>query len=530
VSDAPPAAPLEDFKMPPNLGLTLKQKKAAGGKLSPAEELLANMADFGAPAAAAGLTDQFRAGPPPASGPSFGPSPMNKPPLGGPMSPSDFSMTQYNQPQPPIQPEQPPMGDIPMLPPLEEPSPFGTGGFSRGSRPPTPMAPAGTAPGPTMTGGYARGSSPPPAGPDFSIPLLPELESMKSQPPGAAGPQGPPGGPAMEAPEASAAQNDELATKRKELNRLEGLRDIAEGLGNIYAPTAGELLMGLPPPEKFQARGFQRRIGELEAETAPENDPQSPISRQAQKFVLENFGIKTTSPYSLIQANLPTVGRAMTAGYSMGARRSMKEEADAQKGKAGVSSAIAAERGSLFKEVRLRKLREQLDNVKKLKELIEVGNPIASRAAFVAAARASGDTGVLTERDIAAWQGELGIPGLGKRLEKFITGDYSDDVKTEVLAFAAKAAETIKSELQNERHAREESFRAVHGPAMEKYGTGQDQVKGLYNEVFGPQGGEGMGDAAGGGEEVHVLAPDGKIRRVPRQIAEEEGWEILPSK
>ena len=42
------------------------------------------------------------------------------------------------------------------------------------------------------------------------------------------------------------------------------------------------------------------------------------------------------------------------------------------------------------------------------------GNPAAARAALVAAARAVGDVGVLTDMDIAGYEGQIGIPAEGE--------------------------------------------------------------------------------------------------------------------
>lgn len=165
--------------------------------------------------------------------------------------------------------------------------------------------------------------------------------------------------------------------KRQELSGVRAQRNIAEGLGNIHVPTAGEILLGQPKPDRFVAEDLRKREGELEYQTLPENDPSSPESMMAVRHVNQVMGTDfqpgTVSKAQLDQS-FPALANMKVAGDAQTARAAEAEKnrtfTAEQNAESRAFSAAEAEKDRAFTaeqmEAKATSIREELEKGKQL--------------------------------------------------------------------------------------------------------------------------------------------------------------------
>jgi hypothetical protein len=200
------------------------------------------------------------------------------------------------------------------------------------------------------------------------------------------------------------------ANARREIERLEGFRMMAEGLGQMgQIPVAGDIMLGRELP-RFKAEGLRRRIKRL-------SEQEDLRFRAALKGAV--------------------VGPAGT--------KALKEE-----------------RTRILSDTRIRNLKKFKDAAATVMQLVRSGNPLAAKGSAVKMARAMGDVGALSREDVNRWTRRPGAAGTLDQLLEFIKSEPTPEFLDQLFRTAQDVHGSNSTSLDEEREATLESFRALN--------------------------------------------------------------------
>jgi hypothetical protein len=295
--------------------------------------------------------------------------------------------------------------------------------------------------------------------------------------------------------------------RTKEINRLERWKGIAEGLGKLGQGLAG--LRGHLPPDAFAApdtSAIDRALERAEDLLSPEEE-----KMLAAAFPPGTFpkGLRR----STLRATLPSVAGFLESRERTKATANVAEakanEKTVERGKKDEDLLMgeeSKERGRIV--TRVRALKQAKIAAENASNLIDTGSPQAIGAAMFSLSKAAGNIGAPSDRDIAIIEGQYGVPGLMNKIERGITGNFTENMKNAFKAIAVKAAENANSHLQEEQTAGLESFWAANEDRATRFGRSPEKYKQMFGPLYGAK------------DEVRMTRPDGTDVMVPAENAE----------
>jgi len=206
------------------------------------------------------------------------------------------------------------------------------------------------------------------------------------------------------------------AELERDVRRKRGLKDMAEGLGNIQMTTVGQMMYG-ERPEKFIAEDARRDVSEAEFAAAPENDPNSELSR-ATRSMMQGMGIP-------VDANM-SYSQMMSMGPLMGSSAEAAYERQTASG-----DAIATERARILKDTTWKDFEGRLLEASNMKTMMDV-NPLGVRASVIALVKSSGESGRLSDQDIQRFKRRAGWEGYLDEAHEFVFSDMTDAYKKQL--------------------------------------------------------------------------------------------------
>jgi hypothetical protein len=308
---------------------------------------------------------------------------------------------------------------------------------------------------------------------------------------------------------------------------LTGLRNISEGLGGIRILSPGHYFLGRPSTqEPLVAESIRDKLAETQDRVTPEEAAfyQSQgyrvpvgISRRVVEQALPQLarGDYHRAHQDLATQRLELAARALDerqGRYSQTAGRKLKSE-------------IARERGEWLKPTsRVGKLRDAAIAADQVRTLITKDNPVATRTALVMVAKKlAGDTGVLTQQDIEAYEGKIGIPGFFRGLQMAVTGDFTAAQKRMLREVADELASLAHDELDRERSGRIDSFAETYKEELESAGIDDASLRAMLGAESR---GASMDIPGGGVAEREAIGPDGSEWFAPAgtDMTKYPGW------
>lgn len=333
-----------------------------------------------------------------------------------------------------------------------------------------------------------------------------------------------------QAPEAIAAGEAEREKKLKLLRMLTG---VTEGLGSFYAPTSGEIMLGIQRPQPMQATALRERAAEIRNQVSP-----------AMRDALRAAGVDLPEGLDMtqLQAILPvlrhgaeaperqmdTMLRLINAQGLAESRQaiqdrwlgSMEAQAAGRKAVADRFEIGKISAGALSAQQITRIWRDSQSAAQDVLRLVETDDPIATQAAFVRMARAAGDVGTLTNQDIARWTAYPGLQGLAQGIEKFVLSEWSPAVKASLKRTAQELEKLNRERIGAILEAKKQQV----GGMLSGETMGERLESAFTPEAFTPMGAAPV--AQGGMRDA--IAPDGTEYEIPQEtdlsLPEYKSW------
>jgi len=313
------------------------------------------------------------------------------------------------------------------------------------------------------------------------------------------------------------ASTYERDRKQNELASVREGRQMVEGLGSIQVQSPGEILLGMPAPEKFVDHDARKREADLEYELAPENTPSSPESIAATKLVNQVTGQKLPEgQYSKAQLDqmFPAIAQKSiaqdriqaaqegaaadreftaeqneldranrrTIAKEMGSKsRSRIDAANARK----VSDIWNKERSRLLTHSRMtdfRKAREASERALGMLELEDNGSAIAG--ALVGTARASGEKGPISNDDLNRWEGYIGLAGMWEKGRKFASGEFTPEIVNRLKEVGQEMYDVVSEQFKAEAERWKYSFKSANKTTIDALRLDEDMIDQMYDDIF----------------------------------------------
>lgn len=313
--------------------------------------------------------------------------------------------------------------------------------------------------------------------------------------------------------------------------RASGMRSIAEGLGNIRAITAGDILHKTHAAEPFIAEDLRARQGEIENRMSP-NEAKA-LGLQYQPGMTRNMAEpllrakESESDRAIAEARLAFAvahegGVDRRFGVSSGLR---KEAMDNVQGR--------YEDTQLYKvghdfDAAVKGHRESLVAADKALAALDSGTSTGDVASIVQLARAAGEKGPLSNQDVAMYRYRMGVlNSIQDRFSQWGTGRISDGQRSEL--------RQLLSEFRNQtKFAMDQAAERFVDRNNGRLGWDEDTVRGVLDAGQGPTTPQApvapapQGTPQGAGRFVHVVNPDtGEEVEIDEADAEEavrRGW------
>jgi hypothetical protein len=391
-------------------------------------------------------------------------------------------------------------------------------GFEMGEL--TPMGPGGavadvlsaprTAPRLTMPDNYQR---PPdvPSSPWDAPAMIPG--GMEDLAPGVAEPFG---AGAEAAGPASTSESDRTRDILRQLRFAQADKDFSRA-GALMSTTAGAILLGQNReiPEVDAESDYLTRLGvqgSLEAQ-----DPDSEISKRYQDYLRQATGIEAKAPASAIQSTFGDLVSGVGRGQAMAFREQTRQEDLSRDDAKDRRNRVSQERIGLLGDETINEANRFLEQARSVGVLADT-NAISAQAAIVGIAKASRDTGVLSDQDIARWSRRAGIPGAIDKIEQFFTGMPSGEVLAQIKTTAIELGRELEDAIARRTAKRRDSFSRVN-PDIEA-----DAVEGIYGQAGGKP------EAQGKIDYIKIInQATGEKRKMPRANAGKplpSGWAL----
>lgn len=274
----------------------------------------------------------------------------------------------------------------------------------------------------------------------------------------------------------------------KKLRQAQFLRSLKEGASEFRNVTgASEVFMkkGVPPDRsrrdedgraeeaRLQAKIDEREYGDF-------NNPNSEASIFA-RDLLKKSGIEVPDSMTAAQAKAlhPQIKMILDDWTRKAGIQQKRDEAEADAAaKRGDYAAVAQGdlsklpadakkdlldyKKSFYTNSRINELKGQVDAAKSIRSRIDASESFGPNSAFRSLARAAGERGVMTEKDIADFAQRMGLKGLYDKVYKFFGSELPPVLKEEIFKVADAFAQDARNSLKAEAESRINDLTSLH--------------------------------------------------------------------
>lgn len=140
--------------------------------------------------------------------------------------------------------------------------------------------------------------------------------------------------------------------------------------------------------------------------------------------------------------------------------------------------ALQKSKDSFYTNSRINGLKGQVDAARSIKSRIDASESFGPTSAFRSLARAAGETGVMTDRDIADFSERMGIKGLYDKAYKFFGSSLPPELRQEIFnvakAFSKDARESLDQEIDSRVRDLTGLYSYLPKDTIRKFFTGED--------------------------------------------------------
>lgn len=315
------------------------------------------------------------------------------------------------------------------------------------------------------------------------VPAFPDAPIPEPQAPAAAPVDAPPPGLTPEAPglvpEAPVSQAAPRTDNRGRALALDVLSGLTEAGATINrAPSSSEIMLGLERPEGATgtAEMLSQLSGGLKAEQEQADEIDSPLVKEINKQFPDAKVKNTQEAVEYMQgkqsiSNLETE-KAKRGEITYKQQQKQFEAEDEQERQAllasgDLSGASEDQKKTILKEVNNWRTNPNnsdfitaLSAAKKLNSLLDANNSTASRTAVTHMVKIAGDTGRLSDQDIARFQKRMGFLGITDAIHQIIFSDLNDEQKVEFRLIADEMSKLAILEIQE---SAQQAVGTLHG-------------------------------------------------------------------
>jgi hypothetical protein len=312
----------------------------------------------------------------------------------------------------------------------------------------------------------------------------------------------------------------EVQTEKSWLDKpgaLESLRSMAESLGNVHVPVAGEVLFNRPGPKPFVAEGIREMIKKRENKLTPED------AKMLNKYMGEDIfaagqdlnRIKVFMPmlYTSLQNKLAESRQSRSQEFqreqqatSFEQRKALQQNAieasntraegleDRETKRREVTDTIRyenllnSERGRRISDKSLNEVKSGIRAAQAIKRLLNTDdNPTAYRAALIQVARnLAQEKGTLATKDTQAYEGAIGIRGVLWSVEKAATGNYTKQQMDNLREVAAELEDQNKAVLEHMKQSNIESFMESNSDILSRHNFARKDAERSFGKIYDP--------------------------------------------
>ena len=225
------------------------------------------------------------------------------------------------------------------------------------------------------------------------------------------------------------------------------------------------------------------------------------LSDQERKMIEDAFGIQVPAGMrrSQIRQYLQPLSQVRATEASTERMGQMQDVRDRTR----LETAFRTERGEALKDKMVVKLQEAKNAADRVLAMGDLNaNPAAVRSAMVSTARAAGDIGVLTQRDIEAYEGKIGIPGFLIGAAQFVTGQYTPTQVERIKEVANEMQKVASEQLAGVKSRRIKSFTETNADILGRHGKTPEDVERSFEDIYG--------QGAQAPSRVTMVLPDGR--------------------